>query len=227
MMKRFILASGSPRRRALLHLFGLPFEVVVADVDEELVTDPNPAGNVIATARLKAEAVATSLSHSPALILAADTTVALDGQMLNKPAGPKDARRMLQQLRGRRHQVHTGIILLETDTGRVVTDVASVEVPMRQYSNAEIEAYIATGDPLDKAGAYAIQHPTFKPVANLADCYAAVVGLPLCHVARALRRLDVNTPQEIAPACQRYHAYQCPVYANILAQTPPISRWHP
>lgn len=199
----------------------------MADVDEELVTDPNPAGNVIATARLKAEAVATSLSHSPALILAADTTVALDGQMLNKPAGPKDARRMLQQLRGRRHQVHTGIILLETDTGRVVTDVASVEVPMRQYSNAEIEAYIATGDPLDKAGAYAIQHPTFKPVANLADCYAAVVGLPLCHVARALRRLDVNTPQEIAPACQRYHAYQCPVYANILAQTPPISRWHP
>lgn len=199
----------------------------MADVDEELVTDPNPAGNVIATARLKAEAVATSLSHSPALILAADTTVALDGQMLNKPAGAKDARRMLQQLRGRRHQVHTGIILLETDTGRVVTDVASVEVPMRQYSNAEIEAYIATGDPLDKAGAYAIQHPTFKPVANLADCYAAVVGLPLCHVARALRRLDVNTPQEIAPACQRYHAYQCPVYANILAQTPPISRWHP
>ena len=87
---------------------------------------------------------------------------------------------------------------------------------MRMYSDAEIEAYIATGDPFDKAGAYAIQHPEFRPVVRIDNCYASVMGLPLCHLARALRRLNVSWPNDIAAECQRLNAYDCPVFETIL-----------
>lgn len=215
-MTTLILASASPRRRELIQLLGLPYEIMTADVDESSVTHPDPAINVVETARLKADAVAARLSRQDAIIVAADTTVAIEGEMLNKPADAAEAGRMLRRLRGRAHQVHTGIVLRHMGTGAVVTDMASVDVPMRNYSDAEIAAYVATGDPLDKAGAYAIQHAGFAPVAHLADCYAAVVGLPLCHLARALRRLGGIDLPHVPARCQQHHRYDCPVHARIL-----------
>jgi septum formation protein len=213
-MTCLILASASPRRQAMIRLFGLPVQVWPADVDET-VQHPDPAVYVLQTARLKAEAI-TPQAPADAVIIAADTTVALDGHILGKPADPAEARAMLQQLRGRTHQVHTAIVVLNKANGRLVEEVATVDVPMRAYRDDEIEAYIATGDPFDKAGGYAIQHPTFRPVANLADCYAAVVGLPLCHLALALRQVGVPPAVDIAAACQAHHQYDCPVYTSIL-----------
>ena len=216
---RLILASASPRRKELLTLFGLPFTIQVAHVDEESITHPDPATNVVGTARLKAEAVAQRVDE-PAIIIASDTTVAIDGEMLNKPASAAEAREMLTRLRGRQHQVHTSLYLINTGSGRRVADVASVDVPMRTYSDAEIAAYVASGDPMDKAGAYAIQNLDFNPVSELAGCYAAVMGLPLCHLARCLRQLGVTGNPALAAACQQHHDYHCPVYAGILQGEP-------
>ena len=123
---------------------------------------------------------------------------------------------MLQRLRGHRHQVYTAIALLRLADQKLVTDLCSTPVPMRSYSDAEIEAYVTSGDPLDKAGAYAIQHPGFHPVEALAGCYASVMGLPLCHLVRSLRRLGITPPGDVPVACQTSLNYVCPVYQTIL-----------
>jgi MAF protein len=214
-MPKLILASASPRRRQLIQLFGLPVETRAADVDESSVTDPDSAENARLTALIKAEAIAALVTED-AIIISCDTNVAIDGAILGKPRDSADARAMLRRLRGRTHQVHSGIVLIHTPSGTTISDVATVDVPMRAYSDAEIEAYIATGDPFDKAGAYAIQHPVFQPAVRIDNCYASVMGLPLCHLARALRRLNVVWPNDIAAECQASNAYDCPVFESIL-----------
>ena len=210
-----ILASGSPRRQELIRLLGIQWETVVASVDESSVHHPDPGIDVIQTAQLKARAVAEQVTGAE-IIVAADTTVVVDGERLNKPADEIDARKMLRQLRGRIHQVYTGIVLLDTATGQSITDIAVIDVPMRHYTDDEIDAYIATGDPLDKAGAYAIQHLEFQPVLGLSGCYAGVMGLPLCHLTRALRRFGFSVTDDVAQRCQQAHQYDCPIYADIL-----------
>lgn len=210
-----VLASGSPRRQELIQLLGLPWRVMVADVDEESVGHDDPALNAILTAQLKADAV-VPLTPANAVIIAADTMVVLDGRVLGKPANAAEARQMLQALRGRIHQVVTSIVVINKANGQTVTDAAVVDVPMREYSDQEIEAYIATGDPFDKAGGYAIQHPGFQPVPAFGDCFAAVVGLPLCHLTRALQKVGTFPPNDVPAACQRHHNYQCPVFEEIL-----------
>lgn len=218
-LMQYVLASASPRRQHLIRLLGLPFELLPADVDEEQISHPDPAINVVQTAWLKLQAV-TALVTEPAIIVAADTTVSIDGQMLNKPVSADEAWRMLRQLRGRTHQVHTGLALLNTATGSSVEDLATIDVPLRAYSDSEIDAYIATGDPLDKAGGYAIQHARFQPVASMTGCYAGVVGLPLCHLARSLRALRVHLPIPIAAKCQTHFDYHCPIHEIVLSGTP-------
>ncbi len=210
-----ILASASPRRQELIRLLGIEWETVVASVDESSVHHPDPGIDVIQTAKLKARAVAERVTGAE-IIVAADTTVVVDGERLNKPADEVDARKMLQQLRGRIHQVYTGIVLLDTATGQFITDIAAIDVPMRHYTDDEIDAYIATGDPLDKAGAYAIQHPEFRPVLGFSGCYAGVMGLPLCHLTRALRRFGLSVTDDVAQRCQQAHQYDCPIYTDIL-----------
>jgi MAF protein len=214
------LASGSPRRRELLDLIGLPFERTAVEIDET----PQPGETAAAyTARLsqqKARAALTRAPTGPALILAADTTVADGDEILGKPADADEARSMLRRLRGRSHQVYTAITLLDSATGRSVTDVAITDVPMRAYSDVEIEDYIASGDPFDKAGSYAIQHPQFRPVAELSGCYANVVGLPLCHLVRALRMFGVELAADVPLRCQQHHRYDCDVTDQILAGDP-------
>jgi len=210
-----VLASASPRRRELLALTGLNFRVAPAPVDETPQAGEQPAAYARRMSRAKAAAAAAN-GGPPGLVLAADTDVASRGRILGKPANPQAARAMLRELRGAAHQVVSAITLLDAATGESLTDLASTDVPMRDYTDEEIETYIATGDPFDKAGAYAIQHAEFHPVESLHGCYANVMGLPLCHLTRSLKRLGHAPPRNVPQACQEYTGYACPVYADIL-----------
>jgi len=210
-----LLASASPRRLELIQLLDEPWMAQAADVDEESVSHPDPAADVIKTAQLKAEYAAKTASENH-IVIGADTTVELDGIKLNKPTGEDEAREMLTALRGRSHKVHTGLTIIDLSSKKQVADVSSVSVPMRFYSDSEIEAYIATGDPLDKAGAYAIQHPELRPVSDLRGCYATVVGLPLCHLVRSLREVGMEITSNVPSSCQEHFNYDCPVFEQIL-----------
>ena len=211
-----VLASNSPRRKELIALAGLPFEIIVSNVDETPRANESPRNYVVRLAEEKARASSLRADASQ-VVLAADTTVVDADALLGKPADPSEAKRMLRQLRGRVHQVYTGIAALRVSDGHLVRDVCVTDVPMRDYSDAEIEAYVATGDPLDKAGAYAIQHAQFQPVASMAGCFASVMGLPLCHVTRLLLQMDVLPSADVPGACQSFLKYECPVYKEILS----------
>lgn len=210
-----ILASNSPRRRELLALTGLTFRVAPADVDESLLPGEAPEEYVLRLARRKALAGAAHGAEAD-LILAADTAV-VDGEaILGKPRDSAEAGWMLVALRGHSHQVCTGLALLQTSDGRLVTDLCVTDVPMRAYRDDEIADYVATGDPLDKAGAYAIQHPRFQPVERLQGCYASVMGLPLCHLARSLGRFGLAPTSDVAANCQGALKYPCPIWRAVL-----------
>jgi len=219
-MLHLILASQSPRRRQLLQLLNTPFTCVAANVDEDTVTDPDPASNVMETARLKANAIAAKYLHADsqpynesAWIIAADTTVALGRHMLNKPQDAEDARFMLQKLRWCDHEVHTGVVLLNPLTGKQVGGVHTAVVTMRDYADAEIDAYIATGDPFDKAGAYAIQHPQFRPVSQLHGCFMGVMGLSICHLILLMNQLELPVLADLTAVSTAHTPY------------PPCSLW--
>jgi septum formation protein len=207
------LASASPRRRELLALAGLPFTVAPADLDETQWPGEGPQDYARRLSREKAEAAAR---RSPGLVLAADTIVVAEGQVLGKPADQAEARATLRALRGRSHTVFTAVTLLDSASGACLPDLACTDVPMRDYTEAEIEAYVASGDPFDKAGGYGIQHAGFHPVDGLLGCYANVMGLPLCHLARNLQRLRVKPARDVPQACQAHLSYTCPVYHDIL-----------
>jgi len=214
-MPNLILASNSPRRRQLLAETGWQFTVSAVDIDESPLPAEAPAGYVTRLAHAKGLARAKTLAPG-SWVLAADTIVADGDHLLGKPAGPVAARSMLCQLRGRTHQVFTALALIETGSDRAFVDLCQADVPMRAYSDAEIETYIAGGDPLDKAGAYAIQHTGFHPVENFQGCFACVMGLPLCHLVRTLNHLDFPPPHDVPNACQAHLQYVCPVYPAIL-----------
>jgi len=151
------------------------------------------------------------------IILAADTTVVDGSDIIGKPKDSAEAVMMLTRLRGRTHQVYTGAALLRVSDGYLLTELGVTDVPMRNYSDEEINAYVATGDPLDKAGAYAIQHPEFSPVASMSGCYASVMGLPLCHVTRMLRKMNIKLESDVPSNCQKLLEYDCPIYASVLS----------
>ncbi len=184
-----VLASASPRRRALLAALGLEFEVRTADVDESPRMGERPAVYALRVAGEKATAIAAAHGGGPARILAADTVVALDDAILGKPDSAETARDYLTRLRGRRHLVLTAVVVADAGTGRTVRETCCTGVWLRHYSAAEVEAYIASGDPFDKAGGYAIQHPEFKPVAALQGSEANVIGLPTAVALDLLARL--------------------------------------
>ena len=217
--RTLILASASPRRRELLALGGWTFDIRPANVPEVPQPGESPADFVLRLSREKARHVAASAPPG-AIVIGADTDVALDGRILGKPANAAEAQAMLVSLRGRPHEVFTGLALVDTLTGGLQQELVRSRVPMRAYSAAEIEAYAASGDPLDKAGAYAIQHPSFQPVDRAAfeDCFANVMGLPLCHVLRCLRRLGLPAATDLPAACQAYIPYVCPVFSAILEE---------
>lgn len=213
-IRRLILASGSPRRRQLMSLLGLPFVVKTAGVDETPLVGEPPTELVLRVSQAKAFAM--NNARPDELVIAADTTVAVDGQVLGKPTDPDDAVRMLRLLRGRAHIVYSAVSVWYPAGRRMVCGLAGSTVWMRDYSDAEIAAYVDSGDPLDKAGAYAIQHPEFDPVARVEGCWLAVVGLPLCHLGRALTGLGVAVPASVPRACQAFSQRDCPVFPSIL-----------
>jgi MAF protein len=219
------LVSASPRRHELLTLLGLPLRVRPAHgVDETARPGESPAALVARLSRAKARKLADALAaegERAAIVVAADTVVADGDTILGKPSSADEATAVLRGLRGRVHQVYTGVAAIDLAGRRLIADVAVTDVPMRAYSDEEIAAYVAGGDPFDKAGSYAIQHPGFRPVNGLTGCYANVMGLPLCHLTRILSRLGLPPPADVPEACRRFTGYDSPVAADILAGPAP------
>ena len=188
---RLILASASPRRRELLARLGVPFDVRPSEIEERLTPGVPAATLALALARAKARDVGDRLraaNEVPALLLGADTLVVLDKRPLGKPASRDEARAMLRALRGRGHEVVTAVVVrLEVSGGREATAAVTSQVVMRAYTDREIDDYVATGEPDDKAGAYAVQGEGAHLVARVDGCYTNVVGLPLRTTARLLR----------------------------------------
>lgn len=186
-----ILASTSPRRRELLALLGLPFEVVASAYDEAALSplDLSPQEYVMTLAQGKAAEVAARCGEGK-LILGADTTVVLDGAFLNKPADDADAARMLRALSGRTHQVYTGLCLIHGPN--VQTDYAVTDVTFDTLTESVLTAYIATGEPRDKAGAYGIQGKALSFIPGVQGDYFNVVGLPLFLLCQLLPQFGVE-----------------------------------
>jgi septum formation protein len=198
---KLILGSVSPRRKELMSLGGWVFDIMPADVDENILQNENAREYVLRIAEDKARAVSRSVPDG-SLVIAADTTVVdPEGTILAKPMHEVEAHQMLDRLRGRVHQVLTGVVVLHTSNDLTQRDVCATEVRMRSYSDQEILAYIQSGDPFDKAGGYAIQHAGFHPVEEINGCYANVVGLPVCTLARLLETFGVQTAVQVPKDC--------------------------
>ncbi|HET9659913.1 MAG TPA: nucleoside triphosphate pyrophosphatase [Thermomicrobiales bacterium] len=173
-----VLASGSPRRRELLSLLLASFDIKISGVPEPVDTGRSPTENVLAIARSKAEAIVPRAASC--LVLAADTDVVLDDEILGKPEDAAGAVAMLRRLRGREHEVLTAIVLIDATSETTWETLVSSRVLIRNLSNTEIDCYVATGEPLDKAGGYAIQGAGVSMVRRVDGCYTNVVGLPIC-----------------------------------------------
>jgi septum formation protein len=210
-----LLASNSPRRRQLLTLGGWRFEATASDIDETVLPAEPPHDYVQRLAKEKALASAHASTNGQ-VVIGSDTAVIIDGEILGKPKDAQEAVSMLKRLRGRTHQVYTGIAAYSLAEDKMCVDLCITDVPMRAYRDDEIAAYVATGDPLDKAGAYAIQHEGFQPVASMSGCFASVMGLPLCHLARLLREFGIQHDNGMPDKCQDLLNYQCPVFKSIL-----------
>ncbi|MBQ7047783.1 MAG: septum formation inhibitor Maf [Clostridia bacterium] len=185
--KRIILASASPRRREIMKQFGFNFESIPSDADESGVDNLAPHKAVMELARRKAVWIKERYPEKEEIILAADTLVALDGELLGKPKDEEDAFRMLSALSGTNHQVYTGYAILQGD--KTVVDYDCTQVFFRPLEKEEIEAYIATGEPMDKAGAYGIQEKAGIFVRRVEGDYLNVLGLPICKIYEQLKRM--------------------------------------
>ena len=180
-METLILASASPRRSELLSHAGIPFEVRAAEVDEHCDCPAAEAVRILSSR--KAQAVKALFPGR--FILAADTLVELDGRVLGKPSGPEEAADMLRRLSGHTHQVYTGVTVVNP-AGDILTDSDCSDVTFGEISESEIAAYVASGEPLDKAGAYALQGRASLWVSRLEGSYSSVIGLPLFLVRKLL-----------------------------------------
>lgn len=210
-----VLASNSPRRRQLMALGGWTFTLIPAAVDERPLPGEPPREYVLRLAEDKARTVA-GRAPQDALVIAADTAVVDGADILGKPDDAQQAETMLRRLRGRSHQVYTALAVLRLTDGVLLSDLCQTEVPMRHYSDEEMAIYIASGDPFDKAGAYAIQHEGFRPVEYLSGCFANVMGLPLCHLTRTLKKLGDPPERDVPTACQAALQFNCSVYPQVL-----------
>jgi septum formation protein len=191
---RLVLASASPRRRELLRGIWPEFEVIPSDVDETL--DAGPVADAVESLALrKGRAVASRIGAG--MVLAADTVVVIDGLVLGKPAGPEEARGMLERLRGRAHEVITGVAAIDAASGRAESTTAVSRVLMASYSEATIEAYVASGSPFDKAGGYAIQDLGGALVDGVIGSYTNVVGLPVEATRRLLQGFGVLSERRV------------------------------
>ncbi len=189
-MQTLILASASPRRRELLSQAGFVFKVHPAQIPEDPLKDEDPIAYVVRLAREKAQAAFDELRDPDAIVLAADTTVTLDDHILGKPEDAADAARMLRLLSGRTHRVITGVAVVTANGAEVAAEVTGVR--FLALSDKEIAAYVATGEPMDKAGAYAIQGRAARWIPRIEGCYFNVVGLPLALVSTMLEAINLS-----------------------------------
>jgi len=190
--QHIILASGSPRRRELLSLLGLPFEVITSEADESTPSDFTPEQIVRSLALRKAEAVVASVGERNAVIVGSDTIVVLDNTVLGKPVDELDSKSMLTRLQGRNHKVYTGVACIGLSQGKTIVEHRVTSVTMRAMTEDEIVAYIATGEPADKAGSYAIQGLGSTLVERIEGCYFNVVGLPLSLLGEMLSEFGIT-----------------------------------
>jgi septum formation protein len=191
---KLILASASPRRAEILSAAGIPFEVRASKIDESRLPGESPDKMVERLARAKAEAVARGvLQTGPTIILGADTIVVANDEILGKPGSAATAREMLQKLRGRDHLVITGFALLRVPDGKMRVSHETTRVWFSNMTDAEIDSYVATEEPLDKAGAYAIQGIAGRYIPRIEGCYFNVVGLPMARVWEAMKELGWPT----------------------------------
>lgn len=187
--KKLILASASPRRSELLRAAGIDFAVRVADIDESILPGESPCDYVLRLSLEKAQAVVSTNEAA----LGADTTVVVEGEIVGKPVDEADARRMLRLLSGRWHEVLTGVSLVNPSSGQNhSSDVAITRVKFASLSDAEIEWYVATGEPMDKAGAYGIQGYASRFVESIEGSYSNVVGLPVQMVYRMISEFGLR-----------------------------------
>lgn len=192
MKPNLILASASPRRQELLQLIGLPFEVIPSDFDESTLELWPPDRHVLDSAAAKSENVAVRIEDG--VIIGADTIVVVDQEVLGKPADEYHARRMLRMLSGRSHYVYTGVCAVRREDGetvKAVRDFVRTEVRFCALSDAVIDAYVATGEPLDKAGAYGIQERAAVLIEGIVGDYFNVVGLPVYRLSRLLAEVGL------------------------------------
>jgi septum formation protein len=185
---KLILASSSPRRAEILRNAGFSFQILASPVDESPLPSESPQDHVRRLAEAKA-AHAAKRTSPPAIVIAADTIVALDGRILGKPRNLDDARAMLELLSGRTHAVHTGLALLRLPEGELRAAVETTLVTFAPLSPQDISSYLASGEPFDKAGAYAIQGRGARFIPRIAGCYFNVVGLPVARLGELLREL--------------------------------------
>ena len=191
----------------MLASLGVDFDVHTADIDESQRPGESPDSLVQRLAREKVKAVAAQRPNC--IVLGADTVVVLDGQVLGKPVDAADATAMLRGLRGRDHQVLSAVYACDETHGLAAGALSETLVTMRAYEDAEIAAYVASGDPIDKAGAYAIQHREFAPAAAIDGCFSGVMGFPLADVAAVLRAVGVAVDGEIVAACEPFSGRCC------------------
>jgi 23S rRNA (uracil1939-C5)-methyltransferase len=204
-----VLASGSPRRRELLTELGLDFVVQPSNAPEEQQDGESAEDMVRRLSRDKALTVAAGLTEG--YVIGADSTVVLAGQSIGKPEDEDDARRMLRELRGTEHQVTTGLTVMNVATGQRLTDHMTAEVVMREFTDAEMETSIASGTPMDKAGAYAVQDEEFRPATLKDGCFTNVVGLPLCRLLEMLTELGYEPPANLATSVGGRCLGYCPI----------------
>lgn len=186
--RKLVLASSSPRRREYLSLLGLQYDVDSPDVDENIGGELPPGEQAVAVARRKAQAVAGK--HPGAIILGADTMVVLGAQRLGKPEDKADAERMLHMLQGREHRVYTGICIMDTQTGKLREQHVCTLVHMDDMDAGAISRYVAGGEPMDKAGAYAIQGEGCAFIKGIVGCFYNVLGLPVNAIYKMLLDID-------------------------------------
>jgi septum formation protein len=212
-----ILASGSPRREELLRLTGWRAEVCPVKVDE-WHDGVEEAETFVRRLAYEKARKAKGQNTDADLILTADTIVVHKGRILGKPMDNEHAREILLALKGKTHQVMTALALVDKRTDGMLIDVCRTEVPMRNYALDEVQEYVASGEPMDKAGAYGIQDDDFRPVdlEEMEGCYTNVMGLPLCHLARSMRRLGNHPPEDVPTRCIEHTQYDCKVYQDIL-----------
>ncbi|OGI83132.1 septum formation protein Maf [Candidatus Nomurabacteria bacterium RIFCSPLOWO2_01_FULL_33_17] len=189
-MKKVILASTSPRRKELFEKTGIPFEIVASSYEEDMTLDMSPKDLAMFLSKGKAESVAND--NPDAIVIGADTFIAFEDKVLGKPHTKERAKEMLSILSGKQHFIITGFTIIEKSSGKLISKAVESKILLKNLTEKEIEDYIATGEPLDKAGAYAVQGLGANLIEKIEGDYSNILGLPVDEVLEALKEFEVN-----------------------------------